>query len=192
MVLDLERRNGAMLVGRRQALVVDGRVAVSAPGSGSEFRRIWAMIEEGHPTWTTDPLRIEEDLLGGRPVETLRWEGPEGSAVISYDVRTGMCVASTTPAETIELTDLRFDSDVPDEWFEEPPRLDGWTGGTALVMHDMDAKDLYSASWQPRSGPGQIYVDGPRRVPLDAALEWAQARAAHVTLGDEHGDQRDL
>lgn len=128
VVLDLEHRNGAMFIGHRQALIVDERTAVSAPGSGSEYRKIWAMIEEGHPTWTTDPLRVEQGTLDGRPIETLRWEHPEGSAAISYDVRTGMCVASTTPTEMIELTDLRFDSDVLDEWFEEPPGLDGWTG----------------------------------------------------------------
>lgn len=196
MILDLERRNGSMSVGGREdgvsVLIVDGRAAVIAPATLPEYRRVWAMIEEGLPAWTTDPVRVERSLVNDRPTETLHWNRPEGSLAISYDVQTGLCVATRTPDDVIELTDLQVDSEVADECFAVPALLDEWRGGRAFVMHDMDGQEHYSASWQPESGPGMIHVDGPRSVPLDAALAWARAHGDSVTLGDAEGRQQDV
>lgn len=196
MTLDVERRNGSMFVGRGEervsVLIVDGRTAVMAPATSQPYRRVWAMVEEGFPAWTTDPVRVERCLMDDRATETLHWDRPEGSLAISYDVRTALCVATRTPGDVIELSDLRVDSEVPDEWFEAPAPLDDWRGGEAFVMHDMDGQDAYSASWQPCSGPGRIWVDGPRGVPLDTALEWARSHGERVVLGDANGSQREL
>jgi hypothetical protein len=91
----------------------------------------------------------------------------------------------TAPHETVELTELRWDDAVDASVFRPPARsITDWRRGTAYI-HQYEKTGRCSASWQPASGPGSVYVPGPEDVTFDEAMEWARLRTDDVRVSVE-------
>ncbi len=185
--LDFARANGAMYLdedrGRVGYLVVDGAIAAEQVGASPGNQAPTSMVERGWPAWEKAPDQVEQRVIEERVIELLRWEEGDRWAEVGYDVATGLAVRIASPTETQRLTDLSFDREVDASLFALPARrIEAWRGGPAYVVEDMDGLGRFSPSWQPESGPGGLYFNGPLDASLDDALAWARARTDRILL----------
>jgi hypothetical protein len=168
---------------RKGLLIVDGVVAVEAPQREPGYRRLHAMVQHGM-TWPGTPNSTEPTVWEGRDALACRWHAEvEGEAI--FDLATGLPVRTAGPHEIVELTDLRFDTQVDQVVFEPPaPRITGWRGGVAYIVRSGRTGETRS-SWEPRSGPGSLHIPGPRTASFEDALEWARERTDELRISDE-------
>jgi hypothetical protein len=168
---------------RKGLLIVDGAVAVEAPQREPGYRRLHAMVQHGM-MWPGTPNSTETRVWEGRDALACRWHAEiEGEAI--FDLATRVPVRTEWPAEIVELTDLRFDTQVDEPVFETPDRrITGWRGGVAYIIRSARTGGTTS-SWEPRSGPASLVIPGPRAKTFEDALEWARERTDEVRISDE-------
>lgn len=176
-VLDLSGRSGVYCLGGMSSLVVDGAVVVEHRTSHIGHHRLQAMVAgaiEGPPA---APSHTDHIPIAGRPSIRRRWLQGLLTVDVVLDETTGVCVASHSPTQQMDLVDLRFDAEVADRELQLPrARIDGWRGGEAFVAEDIDGSGRFAASWEVTSGPGSIAIDGPTDVTLEVATTWGRRR----------------
>jgi hypothetical protein len=189
VLLDVpSRSNGALFIEvggvRTGLLIVDGVVAVEAPQHEPGYRRLHAMVQHGM-RWPGTPNSTETTVWEGRNALACGWHAEvDGEAI--FDLATGLPVRTEWPGEIVELTNLRFDTQVDQGVFEPPDRrITGWRGGVAYIVRSVRPGGTAS-SWEPRSGPASLHIPGPRSTTFDDALEWARQRTDEVRISDEH------
>ncbi|MCA1845598.1 MAG: hypothetical protein LC792_20875 [Actinobacteria bacterium] len=182
------RSNGGLYIERagvrKGLLLVDGAVAVEAAQHEPGYRRLHAMVQHGM-TWPRPPSSTATTVREGREALVCSWYAEvDGEAI--FDLATGLLVRTEWPGEVVELTDLRFDTQVDQTVFEPPDRtINGWRGGVAFIVRS-DRSSEIASSWEPRSGPADLHIPGPKTTSFDAGMRWARERTDEIHVSDEH------
>lgn len=184
------RSNGGLFVEvdgvRKGVLIVAGAAAVESSQGAPGHRRLHAMVQHGM-TWPGAPVATESTVWEGREALRCRWQAEvEGEAI--FDLESGLLVRTESPDEVVELTDLRFDTQVDQAVFEPPDRtISGWRGGVAYIVRSGGSGETTS-SWEPRSGPGSLHIPGPSTATFEDAMRWARERTDDIQISGE-GDR---
>lgn len=193
--MDLDWNNGALHLGSRRGgytgtLVVDGRVAVEAPQQPPGHTRLLTMLEQGVPQLARAAVETTETTYDGRPAVREVYEDGGMRGEVLRDDATGLAVRMRLGHEVAAITDLRVDDEV-DAGLLVPPtaKLDRWRGGV-VHLDDHGPAGTLAGSWEPRSGPGSLYLLSPEALPRAEALAWAFARSDQVYVREGGGRPR--
>jgi hypothetical protein len=186
VVMDLSWQNGELYLGSprsgyRGVLVTDGRIAVDTNETGPGHTRLLTILEQGFPAMEVSPVEEQAVEHEGRPAVLRTYVGRDGQrGHVTVDAGSGVAVRIRLGDEVADLTDLRFDDDVEPALFVPPSEShEGWRGGV-VHLDDHDGPERFSGSWEPRSGPGSLYLLSPEGMSRAEALDWAFARTEYV------------
>jgi hypothetical protein len=181
------KSNGALYVevdgARKGVLIVAGAAAAESSQGAPGHRRLHSMVQHGM-TWPGAPAVTEPTVWAGREALRCRWQAEvKGEAI--FDRESGLPVRTEWPDEVVELTDLRFDTQVDRTVFEPPDRTTGgWRGGVAYIVRKRMGGETTS-SWEPRSGPGSLHIPGPSSTTVEEAMAWARERTDDIQISEE-------